>query len=149
MRKETTIKSFIRECLRNKSNKKMDIVINKISDAQAEKVKTLIGVDITGYTRVLDNYSVLHTFKKHGNMAAENLRGQVQVTADDFEFITDITVPENIIMTSKNKLGKDTILYQATISNIYFYVEEIREKRKQLVLNTMYKRKPPGRPGGK
>lgn len=122
----------------------MDLGISKISDAEAEEIRRLLGIDLKGYARVLDNYSVLHTFKKHGSADAEKLRGQLHITEDDFELIGIIAVPENIVMTSNNRLGKDTILYQATIYNIYFYVEEIREKRKQTVLNTMYKRKPPG-----
>lgn len=144
MRKKTAIKAFVKECLKAQSNKKMDIEINKISDEEAETIRRLLGIDLKGYVRVLDNYSVLHAFKKHGNADAEKLRGQLHITEEDFELIEVIAVPGNIVMTSKNRQGKDTILYQAAIYNIYFYVEEIREKRKQMVLNTIYKRKPPG-----
>jgi len=144
MRKKTAIKAFVKECLKAKSNQKMDLEINQISDAEAEEIKRLLGIDLKGYVRVLDNYAVLQTFKKHGNADAEKLRGQLHITEDDFELISIIAVPENIVMSSKNRLGKDTILYQAAIYNVYVYVEEIREKRKQTVLNTMYKRKPPG-----
>lgn len=79
MRKKTAIKAFVKECLEAKSNQKMDLEINQISDEQAETIRRLLGINLKGYARIL---------------------------------------------------GKDTILYQAAIYNIYIYVEEIREKRK-------------------
>jgi hypothetical protein len=57
--------------------------------------------------------------------------------------IPQIVSSENIIWVGKNKLGRDCLLYEAIIDEVFYYVEEIRVGRKGLAMNTLYKRKPP------
>ena len=67
---------------------------------------------------------------------------------DDVERIPDVIYKaDEINFTGKNRTGLETITYKKTMPNdIVFYVEEIRNKRNTLTINTLYKYKRTGNP---
>jgi hypothetical protein len=101
------------------------------------------GFDLTDFERTIDNYSIKHTLKKHGNAKTESNRGQIAVEEQDFEHIPEIVANADIILSNeKNDLGNTLIKYVKDLfSTNYFYVEEIRTGKKQVNLQTLYKRK--------
>lgn len=115
------------------------VVIEKINIIEAEKIKKRTGLNLNGYERILDKSSIRHVIKKHATQK-EYERGLVPVLFEDFELIPKIAKPENIIYTSRTKDNKDAILYQFEDENVFFYLEEVRTGRKQVVLKTMYKK---------
>jgi hypothetical protein len=116
-------------------------VLGKISKSEADLIKQKTGINVSGYYRVIDSYSIIHTLNTHGDKEKEALRGQLPISAKDFENIPLIVNTKNIVYKGKNKKGLDVILYSAELNNRYYYAEEIRTRRKELVLNSMWKRK--------
>jgi len=101
------------------------------------------GIDLTGYTRMIDNSAIIHVRKKHGNSVTESARGQVAITDNDFEEIENIIeYPDSISYEGKDKSGNtDFLKFEKYISRTrYFLIMEIRNKRIRLSLKTMYKR---------
>ncbi len=94
---------------------------------------------------MVDNYAVKYVIKNHGNSQTEKQRGQIAVEMTDFDKIQEITQnPDKISYEGKNDTGRDTIQYQKSIAEtLYLYLEEVRTKRKELAMNTLYKRKKP------
>ncbi len=134
------IKQLVKEALQNPSNKKSKISLGFIGKREANKILLKTELNLEGYERILDNFSIIHTIKTHGNEQLESKRGQIAVVDKDFEYLPEIVKSENVIYSGKNKIGNDCLLYEAKIGKTYFYVEEIRKGRRQLVLQTMYKR---------
>ncbi len=101
------------------------------------------GLDVTGFTRVLDNYGVRHTIKQHGNAKQESQRGQIAVTLEDFEKILVITSePDNVFADGKNKIGRNVIVFVKVIDGIgYRHIEEIRGKHKLVATDSLRKKK--------
>jgi hypothetical protein len=95
------------------------------------------------FKRTIDNYAIVHTNNKHGLKSKEISRGQIAVTIDDYLLIPIIVkYPDVIILGDKSNIGTDLIKYEKEINGIcYFYVEEVRKKRKSLAMKTLYKRK--------
>jgi hypothetical protein len=90
----------------------------------------------------VDNFGIIHTFKKHGNRYQEQLRGQIAIEIEDFKHIENI-ISEYDAMTygEVNDMGNMLIKYVKAIAGInYFYVVEIRTGRKEIALQTFYKR---------
>lgn len=141
MKKKNQISTLVNEVLLDTSNKKSEILIAKVSKIEAEKIKLKTGKDVSGFEHVIDNYGIIHTLKSHGNKIKEALRGQIAIELKDFELIPKIILTENIIYSGKNKIGNDIILYEKKIGLVYYYAEEIRNKKKKLALNSMWKRK--------
>jgi len=116
-------------------------IIGKVENAALILEKT--GLDVHGYTRVIDNYGVRHTMKQHGNEVQEIKRGQIAVTLDDFSKIALITSePDDIFADGKNKIGRDVIVFVKVIDGIgYRHVEEVRGKHKLVATDSLRKKK--------
>ena len=115
-----------------------------ISDVSANLVEDLrqrnVIVDVT-WKHTLDNSAVCHTIRIHGS-DKEALRGQLPVTEADLLLIPDIVQNYDIIIIEKNRRGQDVIIYSKEMADgVTYYVEEVRQGRRELAASTMYKRK--------
>jgi hypothetical protein len=109
-----------------------------------ETIYTATGFDLSGFHRNLDNFGVRHIFKKHGIESIEIKRGQRAVISSDFALIPEVVNnPDKIEYAGKSRFAKaDLIKYQKRIGEeTYFYVEEIRKKRRVVATETMWIRR--------
>ena len=137
-----TIKEFITKVLNNRSNVQEKYSLGCVSDEQAKKIKEQYGIEIHGYERVIENFGVLHAMKHHGNEIQEQSRGQIAITIDDFEIIPEITSqPDLIEYEGKSKQNTDLLKYEKRKTNNYIYVEEKRDRKKELITKTFYKQR--------
>ena len=88
-------------------------------------------------------YAIIHTHNKHGQANKEISRGQIAVKIEDYLLIPDIVSnPDNITIGEKSNIGTELVIYEKEVQEVcYFYVEEVRKKRKSLSMKTLYKRK--------
>ncbi len=102
----------------------------------------------TDYQHDLDVSGTRHAIKEHGQPKTEEPRGQIAITDGDFEKIPEVIYSyDDVSFTGKNKIGRETITYKKSFNDgTIMYVEEIRDKRKTLTINTMYKYKNTGNP---
>ena len=137
-----SIIEFIISSLSDKSNKQKKFLINTIDEVEALFIETKININLEKYKRIIDNFGVKHTSKKHGNAEKEASRGQITIEIDDFAYIPIIvTEPDAIVFGEVNDIGNVLIKYIKNIDDIqYIYVEEMRTGRKELALQTFYKR---------
>jgi len=99
------------------------------------------GCDLAGYRHSVDQYSVRHIRRSHGNDKTERARGHLAVTDADFCRIDAIlTLPDQVIFGLRTKLGKQGIAYLRRFDDgITFYLEEVRTKRQELAAVSMRK----------
>lgn len=123
------------------ADRKIELDLGEVKNAVLIKQQT--GFDLTGYRRVLDNYGVRHTLKKHGNESTEAARGQIAVTLDDFSLIPLITdFPDRVFYDGKNKVGRDALVFVKLVGGVgYRHVAEIREGKELVVTDSMRKKK--------
>jgi len=141
------IEEFVSSVLANKGKyQKLDL--GELSEKQIAQINEHLDINLEGFRRVLDNSGVVHAFKKHGDAKAEVSRGQIVITEEDFSKIIEIVEnPDKIEYIGKNKIGNDMILYEKNYDLILVrYIEGIRQNkkkhRKELYLETLYKKKP-------
>ncbi len=140
------IEEFVRKVLAEKG-KFQRIELGGLSEKQITQINENLKINLEGFKRVLDNSGVLHSFKEHGTERTEKPRGQIPIEVIDFSRIKEIVEnPDKIESLGKNKLGKEVILYEKKYDYIICYVESVRESkkkmRKELVLETLYKKNP-------
>ncbi len=140
MKKE--IKDLVEFAIKSKNSINRKLEINVIDKKESELLKSKTGFNLLGYKRVIDKFGINHVIKNHGNKTEEANRGQIGIDIKDFELIPKIVKSENVIFAGKNKAGVDCLLYEAKIGNTFFYIEEIRTGKKELCMQTLYKRKP-------
>lgn len=125
----------------NAGNQQQKLNIAYVSANQSTQIQQLSGVDVQNYRHVLENFGVKHAFNHHGNVKKEQQRGQRAITADDFKHIPSIVnEPDGLSYQGLSNVSKQPlILYTKQIgTETYFYVAEIRRKRKELATQTMY-----------
>lgn len=132
---------------KNNPTEHQKLVIGKVSPELEEKAKEN-GFDISGYQHDLDVSGTRHAIKEHGQPKTEEPRGQIAITDGDFEKIPEVIYGyDDVSFTGKNKIGRETITYKKAFDDgTIMYVEEIRNKRKTLTINTLYKYKNTGNP---
>ena len=114
-------------------------------DDETERIRLekLLNLNLTNFKRTIDNYAIIHTHNKHGQANKEISRGQIAVKIEDYLLIPNIVSnPDNITIGEKSNIGTELIIYEKEVQEVcYFYVEEVRKKRKSLSMKTLYKRK--------
>jgi hypothetical protein len=118
--------------------KRPHLVVNEIDESEARRIHRATGLDVTGYTRIIDQYGILHTLKKHGS-PRERLQGQVPVTVLDFGRVPEIVAEPDSIELIHDRLV--IFMYIKKINGTVYYLEEKRQGKKHLALVTMYIKK--------
>ncbi len=106
------------------------------------EVKDLLAVelkkDCSEYHFQIDIYAIKHIFKEHGDVKKEENRGQIAIQDNDILLLIDVLQEPDLIFNSgKNKLGKETVTFMKIIDDKYVVVQEVREGRKTIALNSM------------
>ena len=107
-----------------------------------ENVKVLLeselSKDCSEYRFQIDIYAIKHIFKEHGNVIKEDSRGQIAVQDDDILLLIDVLQEPDLVFNSgNNKLGKETITFVKMIEDKYVVVQEVRDGKKMISLNSM------------
>ena len=127
-----------------KSNDVKSVIWGSIDSLNAEELYKKTGVNLKGYSFEIDNYSIKHIFKKHGNKKREINRDQLAVTKRDFiHALQTIENPYIIKYEGKNRKKLQVMRFIKQIKNQYNILLEIRSKKKTIALNTMFIKKPP------
>lgn len=106
-------------------------------------IKQDTGVDVGGYKTVLDSEKLRHIHKKHGGGNERN-KNQRAVTANDITHIPDILTSYDKVTLSKTDRGLEALMFEKAIQGeVFTYVAEVRNGKKQLAATTMYIRKKP------
>jgi hypothetical protein len=123
-------------------------IILSLGEVSPESVKAAeqAGVDVRGYTRLIEAERVRHVLQGHGGPATELPRGQLPITPDDIGRIPEIVDHPDTVARSVGRNGEDALLYRKQIGDELFYVETIRRGQHRLALSTMWKR--PRKEGG-
>lgn len=114
---------------------------HEVTQNEADRLKKETGLDVSGHSHALDNYSVRHIMKEHTG-EREVLRGQIPLTKEDFEKIPEIVTDwDRARHAGKTNIGREGILYKKKIGDFFYLIEEVRTKRKTLVPVTFYKKR--------
>lgn len=113
-----------------------------VNERTVRIVRAVTGLDVSGWKHSIGETEIRHIIKRHGNPANEQTRGQRAVTqADIFRLPEILTDFDRIEYTGKNEQGNDTFLISKEMDGEIFCVQEIRRRRKKLVVKTMWIRK--------
>lgn len=107
-------------------------LLRGVSDKVKNIVKNGTGRDISGYNHVIDSSAAQHALRKHST-------DQIPLKVEHLNLITDIIKnPDSVGLDGKNRHGLDVIKYTKTYGDRIVYLEEVRNGRHQLTMNTMY-----------
>jgi hypothetical protein len=135
-------KSILEKGVSGKAIPQSKIDLWKVSSGEVETLKEKTGLNLDGYTHKLENYGLQYALNGHSNTKIEERRGLIPITKDDLKNIPDVLKNyDNVEYSGKNQVGRDVIIYSKKVNGYIIYVEEIRAKNKELIPQTMYKKK--------
>lgn len=113
-------------------------LLRGVSDRVKKVVKDATGIDTSGYNHIMSDSAVQHVLNRHGEA------GELSITMSDVKNARDIIKnPDLVEYAGKNKHGLDVIRYTKQYDNRIVYLEEVRNGRRQLAMDTMYKQEVP------
>ncbi|CWW76239.1 Phage Mu protein F like protein [Haemophilus influenzae] len=113
-----------------------------VDPALVTLAKESIGLDISDWRHSIDESSIRHILKQHGNEKAENKRGQRAVTKADILMLPQIVSSfDSIDYTGTSDAGSETFLLRKEIGDEIFCVQEVRKRHKKIAVKTMWIRK--------
>lgn len=136
------VADFVRESLGPAAdNEQRKLPLWAVDQEEAQRLFGATGLDLRGYTHVLENYALKHIVKEHGNAATEASRGQTGITPDDLALIPEILrSPDSVrLSTTSTGIGLPAIIYEKKIGGKVTFVEEVRTGKRELVPKSMYK----------
>lgn len=109
-------------------------LLRGVSDRAKKIIKEATGIDTSGYNHVMNESAVRHALNRHGEA------GELSITMADIKKARDVIAKADTIeYVGKNKQGLDVIRYTKQYDNRIVYLEEVRNGRRQLAMDTMYK----------
>ena len=113
-------------------------IIFEINEDVKVLLESELSKDCSEYRFQIDIYAIKHIFKEHGNVIKEDSRGQIAVQDDDILLLIDVLQEPDLVFNSgNNKLGKETITFVKMIEDKYVVVQEVRDGKKMISLNSM------------
>jgi len=95
------------------------------------------GLDISGLTHEVTNYSKNHSIKRHGNAETEKAQGQIPVTVADFDKIPEIVKnPDYAIVNIKRNDGTVIAYAKKYDDHTVIYFEEVLNSKRNKVLRS-------------
>ena len=125
--------------------KKRAVRFGVVNAEEAQRIEDLTGIKgLTGFKHTVDQSGIRHADKSHGNESTETPRGYVPVKKNDFKRIPEIIKsPDSIAYGNKDRRGLDHIVYSKKFEDgVTYYVEEVREGKKVLILKSVWKARP-------
>ena len=132
------IQEFVKQELREKSSNKK-IYYGKVNDKISSRILKKYKINITEYNISLKGDNIRKIIKDHGDNEKENLRGQIAMILDDFNYIDDIiNEPDIINLSHSTKDNKPGLIFVKRIVKEYTTIEYVSDKHKTLETQTMY-----------
>ena len=141
---------YIDEALKDEGYQKPYVIESKINERLAEKIKELLGIDVSNYKNVITADDIRHINSRHG------LNGKADKSMADMHelaYVKDIISDKNIKVRVINKISRSkrnsdgtyakTIEIQLkTTEGFYYVVEAVPEtSTKKMFILSMYKNK--------
>lgn len=109
----------------------------------AAEIARAAGFPVTGFAVVLENGTVRHTLRHHGDPAAEAKRGQLAVTEDDLARMAQLLCEFDAVeAAAPTKQGTPQARFHKRIGMVDYEVfAEVRHAARQVASKTMVKRR--------
>ena len=138
-----TIQSFVQEAISSKGQKGGRLYVGKLSNHTVEIVRNATGIDVSGFSSIINSSEVWHAFKHHSDKKIEDQRGQVAITEEDFKLLPGIlSDPDRVeLSTDSDGFGRPALFFTKVIGDEYITVQGYSDKRKGLFFDSMWIKK--------
>ena len=110
-----------------------------MSEEEAARLLAQTGLDLRGYTHMIDKSAINHIFKNHG-VGREWRQQHIPVTEEDILRVPEIVAnPDSSKKLPQKSRDIECIEHKKRDDGITFIVEEVRTGKKRLALKSIHK----------
>lgn len=133
---------FVRDALSDGEN--IDrAYMGKLPDSVVSLVSEQAGIDVSGFSAMINGNDVRHIVKEHGDPVKEAAKGQIAVRAEDIAMIEQILAePEQVKLSPhRDSKGRLVLEFSKTFAGRYVTLQAISDGKHLLQTDTMYIKK--------
>lgn len=127
------VKTFIEEAPKTKENKYL--FLGLVNDDYAKEIEKVTGLNVENKSIAISSYGINHIYNNHGDVNAEQLRGQISIDSKGIENLIE-TIIEPDTMERSDDNGDNAIKFQRKINHQTTAVVILSDKRQTLTLKT-------------
>lgn len=120
---------------KDKSVQGKKLLLGKINNSTAVKIKEAVGVDLSGYNLEMRAYDISHSFNQHGDEERESSRGQRAISESDLAKFSKVITSFD---TVTNGDGLNSLTFMKRIDGRVYAITYYATGNKSLSLKTMY-----------
>lgn len=138
----TSILDFVNNAVQTKGQGGR-LYLGKLTQRTVDLVRQATGLDVSGFSAIMNSSEAWHAFCNHSDAEKESARGQVAVSAEDFELVPVIlNEPDSVALGDElDGNGRPLIVFIKKIGNEYVALQGFSNKKKGLAFDSMWIKK--------
>lgn len=130
------VKRFISDSTSENIQKRL--FVGKISKTTAKSILAQTDVYTYGKSIVLTSDDIRHIFDHHGSAFSEGQRGQIAITADNFDSVLRTIMEPDTVKPEVDKSGAISLVFKKEVNGNVTAVTVVSEKKKALSLKSAW-----------
>ena len=130
------VKRFISDSTSENIQKRL--FVGKINKETAKNILAQTDVYTYGKSIVLTSDDIRHIFDHHGSAFSEGQRGQIAITADNFDSVLRTIMEPDTVKPEVNKSGAISLVFKKEVDGNVTAVTVVSEKKKALSLKSAW-----------
>ena len=130
------VKRFISDSTSENIQKRL--FVGKISKTTAKSILAQTDVYTYGKSIVLTSDDIRHIFDHHGSAFSEGKRGQIAITADNFDSVLRTIMEPDTVKPEVDKSGAISLVFKKEVDGNVTAVTVVSEKKKALSLKSAW-----------
>lgn len=130
------VKRFISDSTSENIQKRL--FVGKINKETAKNILAQTDVYTYGKSIVLTSDDIRHIFDRHGSAFSEGQRGQIAITADNFDSVLRTIMKPDTVKPEVDKSGAISLVFKKEINGNVTAVTVVSEKKKALSLKSAW-----------
>lgn len=130
------VKRFISDSTSENIQKRL--FVGKIDKETAKNILAQTDVYTYGKSIVLTSDDIRHIFDRHGSAFSEGQRGQIAITADNFDSVLRTIMEPDTVKPEVDKSGAISLVFKKEINGNVTAVTVVSEKKKALSLKSAW-----------
>ena len=130
------VKRFISDSTSENIQKRL--FVGKISKTTAKSILDQTDVYTYGKSIVLTSDDIRHIFDHHGSAFSEGKRGQIAITADNFDSVLRTIMEPDTVKPEVDKSGAISLVFKKEVNGNVTAVTVVSEKKKALSLKSAW-----------
>jgi hypothetical protein len=137
------ISQLVDRALSSKAAGRDAVYYADVSQIGADKIRVATGVDVEGYSLIIDADDVRHAVNRHSDPAIEASRSQLPISREDFMKIPEIMAsPDHVeLLRKRDAHGSLQLLFSKRFNGHVVTIQAVRTGRRELALKSLQKKK--------